>query len=73
MLSYAPLMATLHKKKISKSELQKSIGTSSATIAKISKDEYVSMKVIDDICNELDCDIQDVITHIKDRKEPTDK
>lgn len=65
MFSYAPLMSTLHKKKISKTDLQKMINISSATLAKISKDEFVSMKVIDDICEVLNCEVQDVITHIK--------
>lgn len=66
MFSYAPLMATLHRQKISKTDLQKLIKVSSATIAKISKDEFVSMKVIDDICRVLDCKIEDVIIHTKD-------
>ncbi|MED1603598.1 helix-turn-helix transcriptional regulator [Alkalihalophilus marmarensis] len=66
MISYSPLMATMHKKQISKTELQKGIGTSSATIAKISKDQYVSMKIINDICNFLECDINEVLEHVKD-------
>jgi putative transcriptional regulator len=65
MISFAPLMATLHKQKISKSDLQEMIKVSSATIAKIGKDEPISMKVIDDICNVLNCEIQDVIVHVK--------
>ncbi|ERN54340.1 helix-turn-helix domain-containing protein [Alkalihalophilus marmarensis] len=67
MITYAPLMATLHKKQISKTELQKGIGTSSATIAKISKDQYVSMKIINNICAYLDCnDINEVIEYVKE-------
>ncbi|MGP7815523.1 helix-turn-helix domain-containing protein [Niallia sp. 01092] len=69
MISYAPLITTLHKQKISKKELQNSIKASSATIAKIGKDEYISMKVIDDICNYLDCSIEEVISHIKNAKD----
>lgn len=67
MFSYAPLMSTLHKKKISKTDLQKLINVSSATLAKISKDELVSMKVIDDICTVLDCEVEDVLSHIKEK------
>lgn len=44
------------------------ISVSSATLAKISKDELVPMKVIDDNCRDLDCEVQDVIVHVK---EPT--
>lgn len=65
MFSFAPLMATLHRQRLSKTDLQKVISVSSATIAKISKDEFISMKVIDDICTKLNCEIEDVITHIK--------
>ncbi|MEK5425718.1 helix-turn-helix domain-containing protein [Cytobacillus sp. FSL R7-0680] len=68
MISYAPLMSTLHKMKMSKSDLQEAIGVSSATIAKLSKDEPVSLKVIDDICNKLGCKVEEVITHIRDEK-----
>ncbi|MEH7419277.1 helix-turn-helix transcriptional regulator [Neobacillus drentensis] len=66
MISYAPLMSTLHKRKISKTDLQKLIEVSSATVAKISKDEYVSMQVIDNICRVLDCPIEEVIVYVKD-------
>lgn len=44
------------------------ISVSSATLAKISKNELVPMKVIDDNCRDLDCEVQDVIVHVK---EPT--
>lgn len=66
MFSYAPLMATLHKKGMTKTDLQKAIETSSATIAKISKDQYISMKIIDDICRTLECKIENVIEYIPD-------
>lgn len=69
MFSYAPLMATLHKKKISKTDLQKLTKVSSATIAKISKDQMVSMQVINDICRVLDCQIEDVIFYVKEEKD----
>ena len=69
MFSYAPLMATLHKKGMSKTDLQKAINTSSATIAKIRKDEFVSMKIINDICRVLDCKVEEVIEYIPDNKE----
>lgn len=66
MFSYAPLMATLHKRKMNKVDLQKKIKISSSTLAKIGKDENVSMKVIDDICRLLQCEIEEVITHVKE-------
>jgi DNA-binding Xre family transcriptional regulator len=68
MISFAPLMSTLHRLKVSKSDLQKLIGTSSATIAKISKDQPVSLKIIDEICEKLNCEVEDVIVHVKNEK-----
>lgn len=69
MFSYAPLAATLHRKQMSRTDLQRTLKASSATFAKIGRDEYVSMKILDDICNELNCEITDVITHVKKRDE----
>jgi putative transcriptional regulator len=72
MISYAPLMATLHKRKISKTELQNLIKVSSATIAKISKDQLVSLQVINDICRVLDCPIEEVIAYVKNEDRQKD-
>jgi putative transcriptional regulator len=72
MLSFSPLMSTMHKKKVSKTELQSLIKVSSATIAKISKDEYVSMKIIDDICKVLECNVEDVILYIEEDKKDSE-
>ncbi|WP_332632044.1 helix-turn-helix domain-containing protein [Halalkalibacter flavus] len=65
MFSYAPLIATLHKKQINKTQLREAIGASSTTIAKISRDEYVSLKILDDICNYLNVGLEEVIVHVK--------
>ena len=59
MISYDPLWITLIKKKMKKSDLY--AVTSTATISRMSKGEYVSLEVIDKICVFLDCGIGDVI------------
>jgi len=64
MISYKPLEKTLIDKDLNKSDLARIIGASSATIAKFSKNEYVSLKIIDVICDKLECEIEDVIEHI---------
>ena len=38
------------------------------TLATMGKDEYVAMSILDKICNELNCEISDVIDHIKDKE-----
>nr|DAF08237.1 MAG TPA: Cro/C1-type HTH DNA-binding domain protein [Caudoviricetes sp.] len=65
MFSYKPLLKLLIDKNMTKTQLREQLGISMATLAKISKDEYVSMKVLDDICNLLNCKIEDVIEHQK--------
>lgn len=61
-ISYSGLFEILNQKNISKTELRKGIKISTATLAKLSKDELVSMKVIEDICNFLNCKPGDIIT-----------
>ena len=65
MFTYKPLLKLLIDKNMTKTRLREQLGISMATLAKISKDEYISMKVLDDICNLLNCKIEDVIEHQK--------
>ncbi len=63
MFSYKPLLKLLIDKNMTKTQLREQLGISMATLAKISKDENISMQVLDDICNLLNCKIEDVIEH----------
>ena len=65
MFSYKPLLKLLIDKNMTKTQLREQLGISMATLAKISKNEYISMKVLDDICSLLNCKIEDVIEHQK--------
>lgn len=60
-ISYDPLWKKLIDLKLSKSDLAKKAGLSKATVAKMGKEEYVSLEVIVWICNALSCGIYDVI------------
>ncbi len=60
-IQYNKLFNLLAERKISKSDLQKKIGVSSATLAKLSKNEPVSLKVIEDICTQLHCQPGDIM------------
>ncbi len=59
MICYDPLWITLAKRKMKKKDLYDI--ASSATIARMGKDEYVSLEVIDKICCTLDCQISEVV------------
>ncbi|ADY56941.1 hypothetical protein Sgly_2665 [Syntrophobotulus glycolicus DSM 8271] len=60
-LSYDPLWKKLIDKKMNKLELAKAAGFSTATLAKLSKNEYVALAVLEKICIALDCNIEDVV------------
>lgn len=61
-ISYDPLWKKLVDVKMTKTELAERAGVSRTTITKMSKDEIVSLEVIQKICNTLDCDIVDVVS-----------
>lgn len=63
MFSYKPLLKLMIEKEINKTQLTQMLGSSKTTVAKISKNEYVSMEVLDKICTLLNCRIEDVIEH----------
>ena len=46
---------------MTKTQLRKSVGFSSATLAKMSKNEYISLETVENICKYLNCKIEDVI------------
>ena len=59
-ISYNKLWKILIDKKMRKMDLQNLAGLSSASIAKLGKDEPVTMEVLMKICANLNCDISDI-------------
>lgn len=66
MISYKPLLIQLVKRDMTKTQLREAVGMSMNTLAKISKNEYISLEVIDRICSTLNCKIEDVVEYIPD-------
>ena len=60
-VSYDPLWKKLIDVKMNKTELAEKAGIARSTIAKMGKNEIVSLDVIVKICDALDCDIVDVV------------
>ena len=60
-LNYNKLFKILKERNISKTTLQKKLRLSSTTIAKLSKNEPISMKVLEDICVFLSCQPGDIL------------
>ena len=63
MFNYQPLDVLLAKKSMSKGQLKEELNLSSATVAKFSKNEYVSMEVLDKICKRFNCTLNDIVRH----------
>ena len=60
-VQYNRLWKLLIDKKMKKSALTELTDVSSSTIAKLNRDEYVSLEVLERICRALRCDIGDVV------------
>ncbi len=69
-ISYNKLWKKLIDKGINKSKLRDAIHISSSTLAKLGNNEPVALTVLEKICEELDCDIGDVMSF---RKSESDK
>jgi len=59
--SYLKLWKLLLDKKLKRVDLKTIAGISNNTLAKLGKDEYVSMESMDRICRALNCNIGDVM------------
>ena len=49
-----------------KSDLRKKVGISSSSLAKLTKDENVTTEVLAKICQNLQCDVADIMEFIPD-------
>ena len=60
---YKPLWKLLIDKDMTKKELMEKTGISKSTMDKMGRGENVSLEIIDRICNEFGCRVEDVIEH----------
>lgn len=67
--NYNKLRKTLIDKKMTKTNLRTATRISTSTLAKLSKDEFVSTDVLSKICNFLNCSIGDIMDFEKDKDE----
>jgi len=66
---YKKLWKMLIDKDMIKKDLRLRTGFSTTTMSKLSKNENVSMDVIEKICTVLKCDIGDIMEFVPDEKE----
>lgn len=63
MFAFKPLWHLLLEHEMNKTEFREKLGLSSATLAKLGKDEYVSLEVIDKICTHFGVQPNEVMEH----------
>ena len=68
-VSYNGLWELLIDKNMKKVDMMNQVGISSSTVAKMTNSELVSMKVLEKICTELECDFGDIIHYEKENKD----
>ena len=66
-ISYNKLFKLLIDKKMKKSNLRKKAKISSSTLAKLTNDENVTTDILVRICNELKCDVSDIMEFVPDK------
>lgn len=67
-VSYIRLWKLLLDKKMKRTDLKAIAGISNSTLAKLGKDERISMEILERICVALDCRIEDIMEFIPDGK-----
>ena len=65
-VTYTKLWKLLLDKKMKRTDLKSIAGISSSTLAKLGKDEYVSMESLDKICRALNCDIAEIFSSVQE-------
>ena len=66
MISYAPFYDTLFKKGLTEYNLIYRQEFSANTIHRMKHGEAISTKTLDALCFALDCEVQDILRHVKD-------
>ena len=65
-ISYNRLWKLLIDKNMKRKDLQELAGISSASIAKLGKGDNITTDVLLEICESLDCTLEDIMETIKD-------
>lgn len=66
MITYEPLWETLKTKGISTYKLINEYHFSKGTLDSLKQNRNINTKTINDLCNMLDCDINDIMKFTKD-------
>ena len=67
-INYKPLWKLLIEKEMKKQDFRKLVGISKSTLDRMGRNEYISMRILDEICDGLKCTPNDVIEHQPTKK-----
>lgn len=68
-VSYKGLWKMLIDRELKKVDIRTELGISSSTFAKMTKNQYVSLELLDRMSEYLNCDIGDLVERIPKKKE----
>ena len=68
IFSYKKLWKLLIDKEMKKSQLREAIGASKGTFAKLGKNENVTLPVLLNICEYLECDFGDIMEAVPEKE-----
>jgi len=68
MISFEPLWKTMKRKEVTTYSLIKNYGFSRGTLDSLKQNRNISTATLNDICNILSCNVEDVLQHIPDEK-----
>lgn len=68
-VQYTKLWKMLIDKKMKRTDLIVSAGISANILAKLGKDEFVSMESLEKICKALNCNIGDIVDFVFENKD----
>jgi len=66
MISYKPFLKLLIDRDLKKQDIIKLAEISSATMAKMNTNDYVSLEIIDKLCRALKCQPCDLLEYVPD-------
>ena len=66
MFKFDKLFVAMKQKGVSTYKLREECILDSKTIRRLKANENVELKTLDKICSYLDCNIEDIVEHIKD-------
>ena len=70
-ISYKKLWVLLIEEDITRAQMRRDLKIATGTMSKLNKGEEVALSVLLRICDYLDCDIGDICSVVKPKKEDT--